>query len=159
MINIRKAKKYCADDISLIENYNEAYSSPETWDCHHRLEIQGPFRNSKELLIRCGVYYGVPASQLIFLSRKAHMRLHNVGVKFSDDTRKRMSDSHKGKPKSEEQKRKLSEAAKRRIVDAEINKKICSAGGKATLGMKWFSNGVKTIKAFSCPDGFHPGRK
>ena len=159
MINIRMANEYCADDISLIENYNEAYSSPETWDCHHRLEVQGKFRNSKELLIRCGVYFGVPASQLIFLTHREHMKLHNGGVKFSDDTRKRMSDSHKGKPKSEEQKRKLSEAAKRRIVDVEFRKKICSAGGKTTLGKKWFSNGKVCVRAFTCPDGFHPGRK
>jgi hypothetical protein len=40
MININLAKKYCADDIALIENYSAAAADPsQTWDIHHRGEI------------------------------------------------------------------------------------------------------------------------
>ena len=36
MIN-EGVKKFCNEDISLIENYNKAISdSNQTWDCHHR---------------------------------------------------------------------------------------------------------------------------
>ena len=40
MISKANAEKYCAEDISLIENYKEAVSSKELYHCHHRLEIQ-----------------------------------------------------------------------------------------------------------------------
>lgn len=36
-----KRKCYCCEDLSLIENYNEAVNSPEEYVIHHRLEIQG----------------------------------------------------------------------------------------------------------------------
>ena len=39
MINKRNAKLFCCEDISLIENYNEAINSSEVWICHHRLSI------------------------------------------------------------------------------------------------------------------------
>ena len=41
-----------------------------------------------------------------------------------------------GKTHSEETKRKMSESQK---------------------GMHWFTDGEKNVKAFECPDGFHPG--
>ena len=43
MINFEWAKKFCKDDISLIENFDKAISdSNQTWDCHHRREITTP---------------------------------------------------------------------------------------------------------------------
>ena len=39
MINEKGAKRFCSEDISLIENYNEAISDEEKmWDIHHRRE-------------------------------------------------------------------------------------------------------------------------
>ena len=39
MINEKKAKLYCSEDISLIENYQAAIADKEKmWDIHHRRE-------------------------------------------------------------------------------------------------------------------------
>lgn len=135
----RNLHRFCSEPIENIENYEEAVNDKENlWDCHHRLEIQGPFRNSRSLLKRCGMYYYVPASQLIFIKHSEHSRLHNIGTrnglgnksrtgqKQSDETRKKISESNKGKHNysgtkaphygkkhSEETRRKISEAMKR----------------------------------------------
>lgn len=37
--------KYCKDDPSLIENYDEAINSTEIYDCHHRLETDEKKKN------------------------------------------------------------------------------------------------------------------
>lgn len=40
MINYDQAKRYCAEDISKIENFEDAaLDTTETWDIHHRREI------------------------------------------------------------------------------------------------------------------------
>ena len=39
MINKKTARSYCKDDISKIENYEEAINDTELWVCHHRLEL------------------------------------------------------------------------------------------------------------------------
>ena len=37
MINEKRAKSYCKDDISLIENYDKAIAdNTQVWHCHHR---------------------------------------------------------------------------------------------------------------------------
>lgn len=130
MINKDWIKVYCSEPLERIENYEEAVNDKDhKWECHHRLEIQGQFRNSKELLIRCGMYWHVPASQLIFLRSDEHRKLHhngrtawnkgksswNKGKKniYSEETLRKMSEAKKGKPLSEEHKRKMSEARKR----------------------------------------------
>ena len=80
---IRKDKhieSYCCEPIENIEGYEEAVADKtQIYHCHHRLEVQGPFRNSRELLIKCGMYYDRPASELVFLSRSAHFSLHKKG--------------------------------------------------------------------------------
>lgn len=53
MISLNTAKKYCKDDISKIENYEQAINDKENiWECHHRLQLtlEGEFaHNRKEL--------------------------------------------------------------------------------------------------------------
>ena len=45
MINKRNAKLYCSEDISLIENYQEAISDQtKMWDIHHRQECDSEGR-------------------------------------------------------------------------------------------------------------------
>lgn len=37
----KRFKKYCCEDISLIENYEKAVNDKtQTWCCHHKLEIE-----------------------------------------------------------------------------------------------------------------------
>lgn len=66
--------RFCKDDISLIENYEAAMNSPETWDCHHRLETE--LNLLREELKEQDLYYNRPASELIFLTHGEHTRLH-----------------------------------------------------------------------------------
>ena len=45
MINEKKAKRYCYEDISLIENYHQAIADKEKmWDVHHRRECDSEGR-------------------------------------------------------------------------------------------------------------------
>lgn len=97
----RKFKKYCCEDLSLIENYQEAVNSPEKWDCHHRLEID---LNKRAIeLMELGLYWNRPASELVFMTHKDHCALH-AGI------------IHKGKIVLEESKRKMSESMKGRTA-------------------------------------------
>jgi hypothetical protein len=76
MINIKSASRFCKDDISLIENYADAVNSSETWDCHHRLEIDLNL-SAQELKDR-GLYFNRPYTELIFLTHGEHTRIHNL---------------------------------------------------------------------------------
>ena len=66
MINEKNVKRYCCEDISLIENYQDAINDKErTWDCHHRLETD--LCLSTQELIDSNRYWKVEAKYLIFL--------------------------------------------------------------------------------------------
>lgn len=78
-------KRFCCEDISLIENYNEAINDDsQVWSCHHRLETHysdGRRRSDeKDLLIQdlisLGLYYNRPAKELIFLTNSEHAKVH-----------------------------------------------------------------------------------
>ena len=79
MINERSAKIYCSEDISLIENYQEAIADKEKmWDIHHRRECD---ENGKTLftykqLIEMNLYFKRPAEELIFVTRSMHWKIH-----------------------------------------------------------------------------------
>ena len=115
MVNRKTAKLYCKEDISLIENYDKAKSDLlEVWDIHHRKEEEG---YSVKELIYLGLYYKIPASELIFLTKKEHRSLHMKGKKLSEETKKKMSKANKGeknnmygKKHTEEAKKKMSES-------------------------------------------------
>lgn len=77
MINFRMARKYCSEDISLIENYREAVNSKEKWDCHHKDEID--LNKGKSELIKLNLYYKVPADRLVFINQSEHCKLHRSG--------------------------------------------------------------------------------
>lgn len=128
MISIDKVKLYCCEDISLIENYEEAINSSDKWECHHKLGLN----KSKQELIDIGLYYDRPASELIFIKQSEHRALHNSILKtgkpawnsgktgiYTEETRKSMGQKKgcvspfKGKHHSDESKRKNSEAHKR----------------------------------------------
>ena len=79
MINEKCAKCYCSEDIALIENYHEAIADEENmWDVHHRRECD---ENGKTLfthkqLKEMNLYYRRPASELVFVTKSMHKKLH-----------------------------------------------------------------------------------
>ena len=117
MINEYCVKAYCSEDISLIENYDLAIAdNMQTWDCHHRGEILPCGRFSPNDLKKFGLYYKRPAAELIFLTKAEHTHLHKRGITLSEATKKAMSDTRKGVPKSEEHKKAISEANSKKIL-------------------------------------------
>ena len=79
MINERYTKRYCSDDISLIENYNKAIADKERmWDIHHRRECDEEGRTlfTHKQLKEMNLYFKRPASELIFVTRSMHWKLH-----------------------------------------------------------------------------------
>ena len=159
MINIGSAKKYCCEVISQIDNYEQAVNDKaQTWNIHHILEVQGQFYNSVSLLKRCGIYYNVPASQLIFLTHSDHMRIHKIGNNFG----------RKGKPGTRLG-AKLSEQTKNKIRTSKIGKPSNRKGvhltestktkiSEARIGRRWYNNGLQELQAYECPIGFMKGR-
>ena len=137
MINFKYAKKYCNEDISLIENYEKAIADKDKmWQCHHIKELT----TSKKQLIENNEYYNRPANELIFLTNAEHRALHMKGNKIwlgkhrSYETRRKISESHKNM--SDETKRKMSEYRK---------------------SGHWFNNGIKSVFVKECPAGFVRG--
>lgn len=94
-----RVKYLCKDDISLIENYAEAVSDTEQkWECHHRKETM--LHKSMRELQEMGMYWHVPASDLIFLRKGEHDKLHTENKRFT------------GRHHTEEAKRKIGEHSK-----------------------------------------------
>lgn len=139
MISKVQALKYCRDDISLIENYEQAISDgTQKWDCHHRRESI----YTKSQLIEISEYYNRPAAELIFLTKKDHMLAPHVGKTdgwkragktnsgrrhvISEEGMRRMSDNGKiqgrkngGRPLTEQQKQHLRELLTGRKLSPE----------------------------------------
>ena len=119
MIHLRTVKEFCKD-YTQIENYEEAINDKtETWICHH---ILGEILR-REQLIAHDFYYDVPSCMLKFVTKAEHNKIHkpNKGIHHTEETRRKMSESHKGKPAwnkgkhgiySEDTRRKISEAMK-----------------------------------------------
>ena len=99
MINERQAKKYCKEDLSKIKNYDLAIAdTTQTWDLHHMTETW--WNCSAKELIENECYYNRKACELIFLTPSEHRRLHRNGLKLSEEWRRKISESHKGKTNS-----------------------------------------------------------
>ena len=128
MISLNNAKKYCCEDISLIENYDKAISDDYLiWHCHHRNENIA----SAKCLQQLNLYFNRPASELIFLTPKehkqAHLKIDKHIKKLSDETRLKISKGNTG-----------------------LN--------NWTKGCFWFNNGIRNVRAKECPDGFVKGK-
>ena len=112
---LHKLKRYCSEELSNIENYQEALESPELYDLHHKLGLI----YSKNELLENGLYYNRPAAELIFLSHTEHAKLHSINRVVSEETRQKISIGNKGKStwikdthRSEETKSKISNSLK-----------------------------------------------
>ena len=183
MIYLKNVKKFCRDDISLIENYDKAIADKtQVWDCHHRRET---IYSAKEL-IEIGEYYNRPACELIFLTKSEHTRLHHLGKHHSEETRKKISEAKKGennywfgkhhsaesckkmseakkgennywfgKHHSEETRKKISDAHKGKNHSDETRQKM----SEAHKGKHWYNNGMQNVFTYECPEGFVQGRK
>ena len=103
MIDEKQVRRYCREDLSLIENYDEAVRSEEPYHCHHRYELNDGLVLSVNDLKDMGLYYKRPASELIFLKRIDHRRLHTIGSAHplygkhcSEETKERIRKSSSG---------------------------------------------------------------
>ena len=172
MINKYCVNLYCSEDISLIENYDKAIADKtQIWDIHHRLEIQGKFRNSRKLLIKCGLYYKVPASQLIFLTRSNHIAMHNFGqhreYRECLALRGRIP-WMKGKKHNSESLLKMHKAkvgdknpffGKHHSEETRIKISNSKRGNTNVRGYYWWNNGISCKRAKECPgNGWVKGR-
>ena len=133
MISIEKVSKFCKD-YTQIENYEDAVNDKsQVWVCHH---ILGEILTSEQLKDH-DFYYDVPPCMLKFVTRAEHARIHMSGKKFSEETRKKISEAHKGKipwnkskkckPITEEHARKMHEAWKGKHHTEESRRKISEA--------------------------------
>lgn len=145
-MNLKHLQKYCNEDISLVENYEEAVNdAANRWAIHHRLETHNSNGErrlaalSSAELVALDMYYNRPASELIFMKKSEHSKLHNETMtketkkkiseakkekRFSEEHKKSLSEAHKGGRLSEETRKKLSEASKGRCHTEEAKKKI-----------------------------------
>ena len=81
MINSKNVELYCSEDISNIENYEQAINDQtQIWHCHHRLDITE--HKTRDQLIKEDKYFNRPSSELVFLTKAAHTRLHHKTMVF-----------------------------------------------------------------------------
>ena len=180
-------KSYCSEPLDKIEHYEEALAEDfKGWDIHHRREIQPDgTRVSRQELIDQNLYYGRPASELMFMRHGEHRMLHNIGNtymkghKHSEESRQKNSLAHRGKQLSEETRKKLSEAKRgeknqffgKHHTEESRHKNSLAHRGKhhteetrkkiaeAFTGMLWWNDGVSCKRAKECPGPeWKPGR-
>ena len=120
MINERQARKYCKEDLSKIKNYDLAIADTQTWDLHHMTETW--WGCTKKDLIENECYYNRKACELIFLTKAEHARLHMKNM--SDETRRKISEANRRRTHSEETRRKMSEALKGRTLSDETRRRM-----------------------------------
>lgn len=173
MICEKTVRKFCCEDISLIENYELAINDiTQTWDCHHRRGIKE--QNLREI----GEYYHRPASELIFITRSEHISIHKKGIPnglaaekngmfgkhHSEESKNKMSESHKGqipwmkgKRHTLESKLKNSNAHKNKRMSEYTKQKM----SESRTGKRWINNGIickQLSKNEELPEGWVFGR-
>ena len=80
MINEIQAKKYCSENVSLIENYHQAIADKDRmWDIHHRRECDEEGRTlfTHKQLKEMNLYFKRPASELVFVTKSMHKKIHH----------------------------------------------------------------------------------
>ena len=111
------------------------------------------------------------ASDLIFITHSDHSKLHNklqdyhngnsnpmFGKHHSEEAKKKMSLRHKGRDTWMKGKHHSAES-KKKLSECRIGKHYPKLSEvKKGLHLHWYNNGVKSILAKTCPEGFVPGR-
>ncbi len=137
MIDEKQVRRYCREDLSLIENYYEAVRSEEPYQCHHRYELNDGLVLSVNDLKNMGLYYKRPASELIFLKRIDHYRLHTKGS----------AHPFYGKHCSEETKKKIRKAtSEEKNHNAKPVLQINKETGEVMAEFKCIVAAAKTVK-------------
>ena len=106
-------------------------------------------------------YVGKPRSE----EAKRNISEAHKGIHPSEETRKKMSESQKGRKAwnkgkkclynlSEEARNKISEARKWMKFSDDHKKKL----SEAKKGRHWYTNGIDSVLAFECPEGYVKGR-
>ena len=160
----------------------------QTWHCHHRRETIFSRKDLIEIgeyynRPACELIFLTKSEHMKLhhldkpLSEDTRRKLSEAnkgkpswmkGKHHSEESCKKMSESRKGKQHSEDTRLKISEALtgkptwiKGKHHSEESRKKMSEANkGKNnwTKGTHWYNNGVKSIKAKTCPEGFVKGR-
>ena len=145
MINESRVKKYCKEELSKIENYDKAVAdTSRVWDWHHMTETW--WNCSRKELIENECYYNRKACELIFLTPAEHISLHHKGKSLTDEHKRRLSASMKGKNKgrtspfkgksrSDKIRLKISESMKGKEFTAEHKRRLSEAA-KARFALK-----------------------
>ena len=71
--------------LELIENYECAKADNfKGWVIHHRIELHPDYslRYSREKLIELEIYYNRPPSELIWMKRNEHARIHMISMQM-----------------------------------------------------------------------------
>lgn len=151
-----KYKKFCAD-YTKIENYEKMVKDNETqiWDLHHRLETHfsdGTERPknaqiTKAELIALDMYFNRPPEEFIFLTRKEHTQLHYKDKPRSEESKRKMSEARKGKGLGREPWNKGKKGAYKH--SKEILEKISKSHIGHESGMKGKQHSEETRKRIS----------
>lgn len=157
-------RKFCKDDYTKIENYELAKADNfKDWCIHHRLELtlDNEYANSREDLIRMGMYYNRPYFELIFMKRSEHQILHNktrkVGgwkLQFTEEHKNRISESMKGNSNCVGRilptatKDKISESLKKSSKFQEFIKDQGERNTKNFTGRHWYNDGINNFFIF-----------
>ena len=148
-------KEYCKSNYSKIENYELAKADNFVgWHCHHKLETHCPLTGmikpldkilSSSSLKSLDMYYNRPPEELIFMPPKDHHSLHfklsSQNRQISEDTRHKLSISHKGKGHDSKWRKTVSEKLKGR----KLTKNHCSKISESLKGKKLSDDHKKSI--------------
>ena len=188
MVCFKNVERFCKDytkieNYEIAVNSPEIYACHHRLETHTSDGERRLVDISKQELITLGMYYNRPPEELVFMQRDKHTSLHWRNKKLSETTKAKLSAAIKGRKLSEEHKAKItasmngknhgskSDETKSKIsaslkgkkghpMSDELKAKLYAAnkGNTNVRGKKWYNNGYKNIRSFSCPEGYIPGR-
>ena len=102
-------------------------------------------------IARGGYIEGRKLGHEVSESTRRKLRLANLGKKLSEETKRKMSLSQRGKH--------VGDANNAKLEKSRAKLKIANHGeNNPAYGKHWYNNGIITVYAYTCPDGFKPGR-